>query len=346
MRRLGLIVRADSGGLGTQTYEMWRHLKPEATLLVTLPRPRGPIDLDRYPGAIRSDFRLKGSELNTDAIHLFVNACDVILSVESFYDPRLVNLARQHGVELVLYVNPELFPPNPPTEYQADRFYASSDWRADRLDVPLEVLPQPVALDRFDAPREATEAATFVHLPAPAMLDRNGTEALIDALPMVRFPSWLGVLNDERRDEFRRAYRGHRAERYVLIEWPFPQPPVDYPDLWAVGDCLVLPRRYGGTSLPMLEAAAAGMAVISTDVEPQRSWLPPELLCRVLRSREYAMKGGMVLVHQPDPSDLARVMNRLAASPEAMAEARASCRTWAESQSWEKLGPAWEAALR
>ena len=54
--KLGLWgARADAGGLAAVTHDFFVHMQPERTMVFDLgPVGRGPVHLDRYPGAVHS----------------------------------------------------------------------------------------------------------------------------------------------------------------------------------------------------------------------------------------------------------------------------------------------------
>jgi glycosyltransferase involved in cell wall biosynthesis len=46
------------------------------------------------------------------------------------------------------------------------------------------------------------------------------------------------------------------------------------------GGVLILPRKFGGQSLPMNEALASGMPIITTAISPNDKWLPEEWMVK------------------------------------------------------------------
>lgn len=340
MKRLGIVARADAGGLASQSLEVCRHLDPELVLLVDLgSRGRGPSIPGRY--ANHDVIRSTGPRLEPRKVRQFLSGVDVVFSIETFYDG-LVEEARARKVERVLSVNPELF--RGALDQHADRYLLPTPWRADRLPVTAEVLPQPVSLDRFDARvPERTDPPTFVHVPAPAMLDRNGTEAVLEAVSLTR-------------EAFRLLITGPVSSGYDGTTWSAGERatvemlPHTEREWWEVyppeAEALILPRRYGGLSLPMLEAAAAGMAVVTTDLEPQRQWFPHESLVPCPSATPVGMRGGRFPVHTVDALVLAARLDELARDALLRYRLGKEARAWAEENSWERWLPAWQRALR
>lgn len=333
MKRLGLIVRSDfGGGLANQSREAHRHLQPEETLVVLMgDRGRGTREQYEYydPAYVAQ---------HVATIEEFLSKIDVLLGIETFYEPLLVSRAKDLGVERVLYGNPELVNEHDPAE-QADRYIWPASW-GQPYPMDGEVLPWPCSTD-VTPRQEINWPPRFVHVGCPAMLDRNGTQVFEEAVRMCR--------SDDGRTYLRFGGNGGTAAGV--------SPPTD--DLWDLyrdADVLVLPRRYGCLSLPMLEAAAMGVPTLTTDLEPQHGWFAkwaPWLLINPGDARMESMKGSRihegktgVAVHSPNPADLALAMDRLAARADVLDALRVEVREWAEARSWEKLLPEWEAALR
>ena len=119
--RLGMIVRADDGGIGNQTHEIWRHLNPDVTVAVDFSRLSDamPQHYDRYPDATWTTWRGVGFPFDNKAAFRALETCDVVFSVETFYDMRLASTK----TPLVLYVNPELF-----RGYGSATYWAPTPW--------------------------------------------------------------------------------------------------------------------------------------------------------------------------------------------------------------------------
>lgn len=339
-KRLGLVVRSDfGGGLANQSYECWRWLAPDTTLVVLMgDRGRGtPERFERYDPAYLVHYLAADAQHNA-TIEEFLSKVDVVLSIETFYEPFLVNRAEQLGVERVLYANPELLNENDPAE-KADRYLWPAEW-VQEFPQPGEILPWPCSTD-IEPRTEINWPPRFVHVGCPAMLDRNGTQVVEEAAQLTRSTYDL-------------TFYGRACNR--LDGADYRDPPDDLWDLYRDADLLILPRRYGCLSLPMLEAAALGVPTLTTDLLPQSAWFAkwaPWLLVGSGDAKLFSMKGSQqsqgkpgVAVHQPSPAALAVAMDRLADRADVLDALRVEVRTWAEARSWAKLKPLWDAALR
>lgn len=325
MKRLGLIVRSDfGGGLANQTHEIWKRLEPDATLVILMgDKGRGTVErFQAYDPAFLVHYRREDLQA-FETMREFLSQIDVLVSVETFYEPFLVGTAHERGIERVLYANPELLNKDDPAE-MADRYLWPAEWLAP-FPVDGEILPWPCSTDVV--PRaEINWPPRFVHVGAPAFHDRNGELVVKQAAEFTDIPVEIAP--------------------YVDDHW----------DLYRDMDVLVLPRRYGCLSLTMLEAAAMGVPTLTTDLAPQNGWFgkwAPWLLIPHGDPTYRSMKGSQhhkgepgVGVFDPHPAHLALAMDRLAARADVLDALRVEVREWAEARSWDRLLPRWQEALR
>jgi glycosyltransferase involved in cell wall biosynthesis len=212
-----------------------------------------------------------------------------------------------------------------------------------------EILPMPVDRKRFRFTRRPSApfdgAPQFLHLAAPAMLDRNGTGLVAAALHHVRTPIRLktrglrtaaGPLGGEPSGLAEKETVGQVS----VAHWP---PSKLNIQLYDAADVLVLPRRYGGLSMPMLEAASLGMPVITLNVPPQSEWFPPDQLVPILaqNTQRDQMIGGRFEVYDARPEALADVIDRFATEPDLVARCSKLMDDWAETNSWDALRVHW-----
>jgi glycosyltransferase involved in cell wall biosynthesis len=118
-----------------------------------------------------------------------------------------------------------------------------------------------------------------------------------------------------------------------------------YPDRWSLyddADLLVLPRRYGGLCLPVLEAFASGVGVVMTDVEPQASTWPIIGVPTPAARRPVEMPCGPVPLSTVDPTVLARLLDEMVDDPEQIIAARYRARSFAVEHSWARLRSMYE----
>lgn len=344
--RLGLIVRMDNRGLGTQTWELYRHLKPDKTLAIDM-GPWSPYVVnhpERFPGAHTAPYDGHGGHLPDDAVEWILTDVDVLLTAETPYDHRIYALARERGVRTVCQPNPEFWRPTlDPNLPLPDLCANPSRWREDAM--PGVHLPHPVDRERLPF-RQRTEACRFLHIYGHAASnDRHGTELVLEALTYCRTKPDVTIrAQGQFAPPARRMARivsRRTAGRLHLVLGDLP----DYWSLYEGFDVLLACRRYGGLSLPIQEAASAGLVIIATDREPERFVLPPECLIPVASTRLHRYPGGPLPIESADPKALAAKIDELVSNPGLVAKLSAASDAYADSISWDTLLPRWEALL-
>jgi hypothetical protein len=180
---------------------------------------------------------------------------------------------------------------------------------------------------------------TFVHVAGRrAIGDRNGTDVLCDALRYLKATCHVRIVSQDGQ-----------------IKLPDILPPnvtVDvhqtgFKDRWQLYDgahVLVLPRIYGGLSLPVQEAMESGLAVLMTDCPPNREWPIVPIPASVGPSQR--TPGGHMRTHVCRARDVAHEMDRLSMNRDLVVEAQAAARTWASEHTWDILRPRYDEVLR
>lgn len=332
----GLIGRCDTGGLAALTREIHRHVHPARTLLVEVPDARrGDCSPDEYAHGqtYRTMFRGALPDLAID--WMTAEGIDQILSAETFYDDRLTLRAHQAGIRTVVYAMPELAPwEHNPREIRPRALMVPTGWRLDTLP-NAQLLPFPVARDRLPYKQRLGVRHLF-HPVGTEFHDRNGTNIFLAALPFV---STVGL---------RATILTHRPIQVpadTLVDVEVVQ--TDFVDYWEAYppdiDLLVLPRRYGGLSLPVQECAALGVPALMLQTDPYAS----EQFVTAIPStgaHNEPMKGAPregVPVHSADPRVLATAIDFLARDAE-YGKISDAADDWASTHDWDgPLGERW-----
>lgn len=342
--KVGALVRANGRGLHWQTLETARALDARV-LVVDVPNAsaeRFPTDPTAYPGAPVVTVQ-PGWRLPEHQVRAWLDGLDAVWTAETFYDARFAGWARDAGAVTAIHLNPEFFEPGGGWGIgtEVDAWWSATSWRREFLPAGLEVVPQPVAVDRFAPVEPHGSPCRFLHVAGKrALHDRNGTEALLAALPLLRRPCTVTIACQDAApvnvprlpDHVRVTLRGASALYWALYDGH---------------DALVLPRRYGGLCLPVGEAMAAGMAVLMPDVTPNREAWPVSTFPALGRKLE-RMPGGQVPVHRFEPAQIAAAMDQLA-DPLIRHGWQELSRNWAGEHSWTVQAPLWRgrfAALR
>lgn len=338
--RLGVIARAEDRGLGLQTWEFCRAMRPERVLLVDMGEHGGGFAMhpERYPGATVVRYE-RGQLVPEGLVREALEVLDVLFAVETFYDWRIPGWAADAGCATVCQVNPEFM--RPPAELPSvpTRWWAPTPWRLEHLPPGTRVVPVPVADDRFPfrAPPRGDGPLRALHVAGHrAMADRNGTQIVMAAaLRMSGVALTIATQDEARMGAPRPRDASVVIQRAVGRYW----------DLYRDQDALVLPRRYGGLCLPAQEAMASGLAVVMSDAEPQRSTWPVLTVASATGAPKHRCPGGRLALTNARPDQVALALNRLAREPERLAELQAGSLAWAEANRWSAMAPLYEREL-
>lgn len=327
--RVGLIARAENRGLGTMTWEWYRHVRPDRTLVVDMGElARGfAMHLDRYPDATVVPF--DGAQLPEAIVREWLDGLDVVYSAETFYDWHVCEWAEQAGVATVCHLMPEFFRHHNFDGPRPTAWWAPTSWRADVLPDGTRYVPVPVVV-RAKAPELEDRPTRWLHVAGHrAAMDRNGTTTVLQAVRLLRRPTSVTVSCQDGRLPM------SRPSPYVTLDVRLDAPD-DYWRLYDGFDLLVMPRRYGGLCLPVQEAMGSGLGVVMSDVPPNRDWPIVSVPAR-LGGRLQTPAGLLRLYDTPAPK-LAAVMDQLA-DPAARHEAQTAAAAWAADHSWDTLRP-------
>lgn len=334
--RIGLVARAEDRGLGIQSWEFARAMQPARTLLVDMGElARGfPVHRDRYPDATVVHY--DAGQLPEGQVREWLRGLDVVFSAETFYDWRLCRWAEEAGVASVCQLNPEFLRPVAELPARPTRWWAPTTWRIDALPPGTEVVPVPVADDRFPftVPERDGPVRVLHVVGHRAAADRNGTAVVLQAVARASGPMSVVLSTQDARIPLGRG-------RPAVVVTSRVGGLRDYWRLYEGFDVLVLPRRYGGLCLPVQEAMASGLAVVMSDTEPQRSTWPVRTVRTGLRSI-INTPAGRVPLAQVDPRSLARELDHLANNPADLEEAQRRSLAWAESHRWSVMRPLYE----
>jgi glycosyltransferase involved in cell wall biosynthesis len=337
--KIGLIARADNRGIGQTTWEFQRHMSPHRTLLIdgSVISSAFTQHLDRYPASSTIVHRYDHSGIPLATQREFLDGLDVVYLVETPYDYTLYETARAMGVRTVCHVNPEFYLhatnitlPHP------DVVWLPTTWHAEKIK-HARIIPAPVARDRLPL-RHITQANQFLHIIGQrAMRDRNGTLLLLRALRYVQ--TKVSIIMRSQSNIPRSSF-----PRNVTLDVRVGDTQ-DYAELYAEGDVMLLPRRYGGNCLVLHEALASGIPTMMPNCAPQNRMLAPDMLMPGRTGPPLRTQLGMIPTFDADPRRLASAIDRLTREPETVQRWSQWADECAESLSWTKLAPVYTEAL-
>lgn len=351
--RLGLIARADNSGLGIQTWEFYKHMKPAETLLVDISKlNRNRQYYNRYLDNLTQI--AIGIPTPTEIEH-FLNDVDVVFIAEAAYNPLLYTMAREKGVKTAVQYNYEfmdwLVNPDYP---KPDMLIAPSKWHykdvqnwCDANGVQHVYLHCPVNRQLL-VKRDIRQARNFLHVAGrSAAHDRNGTEIVIQAAKYLKTEAKITVHFQGEQGLPHQAthtvghYQAMAKSEGVLDKNLFirQQEYDNYPDIYHGFDVMVLPRRYGGNCLPMNEALSCGMPVIMPNISPNYELLPGNWLVPAHETTTFTPRTEVQL-HTISPMMLAQKIDYFYnMSESAMWYENLHADKISSSISWETLGP-------
>lgn len=355
--KLGLIARADNSGLGMQTWEFYRHMEPEKTMVVDISKLNGNKQyLDRYPHNAEV---IHGIPTAPD-IDKFLDGLDVVFIAEAAYNPYIYVKSKELGVKIANQYNYEFFDWfGTAPEVMPDLFIAPSMWNFATVNAYVNHCNQHLGanightylhcpVNRKALPfREIKQARTFLHVAGrSAAYDRNGTETVIraskylqtDAQIIIHFQGEQGLGHQATNtiaDYVELLAKDGDEEKVTIEQIEFE----NYADVYAQGDVLLLPRRYGGNCLPLNEALSTGMPVIMTDISPNNQFLPTKWLIPATPKETFHTRPNVTVdVYGADPVHLARRIDKFYNMDEAdMIIQNLQANNIAESISWDNM---------
>lgn len=330
---IGLLARQDNTGLGTQTFEFYRHMKPAKTWVIDISRLNGFKQYpERYPDAWNTTQGFPG----WPAIDDFLKGLDAVFIVETPYNYDLIKRANELGVKIVLQYNWEfldyLSDPNLP---KPDLFAPGTKWHFDEL--PFEnkkILPVPIARDVLPFVRK-TKFKRFLHIAGrPAVHDRNGTNTVIEAASLVKSDAEIVIRVQQDLESY-----GKLPDNIKVVQ----QDIVNYHEAYDGGDVLLMPRRYGGLCLPVQEALSCGMPVIMGDNTPY-DFSPSEELWKLPAEKiGELMTRTMIDIYQVGAQALADKIDEFASFDSSRAQFESILADqMAQRQSWKALKPVYD----
>lgn len=335
--RVGLIARADRTGLATQTWEFWRNMQPHKTLVIN---PTWIGHGQRVDESMYTDYMIMDSKpypetamVKDPVVDAFLDDLDVIFTCETPYNWYLYKRAQERGVKTVCQFNFE-FLDAPGTHIEPDLWAAPSLWRWDDVPYANKVyLPVPVNRDAL-VYRRRTELHRILHTAGTvAIHNRNGTDLLLEAMDLLPTDVDVNLHLRSHRGWPGRLPRGVYQSSGVMDR---------YFDMYdGEEDAFFIPRKFGGLCLPLNEAAACGMPVIMSNVEPQNLFLPADALLDAREVTEFMAKC-MIGVYETTPQLIADKIVELYKNPELVAKLSDASNDYADSISWERMRPVYE----
>lgn len=309
-KKLAIIARMDHSGLGHQTRDLVRLLDPYLVVLVDFTfYNKFKQHPEWYEG--RNTTRINGF-IKDHEVERIAQQVDYILTAETFYNNRFIELAHKHNAITLSQINYEFFEPLMNRNLLIpDRILMPSYWHLEdmqKMTSPHRTiyLPPPTFVEDFHEIKEMninrTGKRRFLHIAGKvAAHDRAGTLDLLSALQFCKSDFEL-VIKVQSGDVPR------TADPRVVIDTSNPE---DEKDLYRDFDAMIHPRRYAGLNLPMNEALASGLPVIMTNISPNNCILPTHWLVPATVKNSFFART-KIDVYSSSPMHLAMKIDELA----------------------------------
>jgi hypothetical protein len=316
---IGLVGRDNDKGLGLLTEEYRKRLNVTKVLVKNCPASHR-----RKRICPKPDTRYVN---NPDrAAARWVRGFDTLFVLEFAVHPNLFLQARRQGIYSVLKVNYEFLPESLPE--LPDLFMCSSSLNMEMTPYENKLLiPDPVDTNGIPF-RQRTRAITFVHNAGRFGTQfANCTPEVLAAIPLVKNPNVRFIVRSQKEITFKVDDPRIRYEGAVS----------DYRELYTEGDVFVMPQKFRATSLPIQEAMAAGMPVMTTDMQPFNEFCP-----FLLKPDSQQVLTGLplrrsVVSHLVAPKTIATAIDSIAESN--IESYSCLAREYANSISWDVLIP-------
>lgn len=333
MSTLGMVVRDDLGGLGNLTYDVFKNVRPEVTVIVQARPCRGTPRTEVF-NEPWTEVIYTANPMTRQQWRNIAPRADTWWTAETWYCNEAERVIKAAGKRSILYAMPELF-----NGSQADEVWNPTRYLSDRRRLS-DVMDWPTTPPSVW--RERTSVKRLLHLSGGAQYDRNGTEIFIDAMRQVTEPCEVMLHQPDETHQLDLStigLPGHVTVRQSLDYFNT----MDEAYEWA--DVLVIPRRYAGLCLPAFEAFGHGCLVMMSDTDPQCDW--PIVPVQAIPMPPARMRGGAVPMVTVDPSMLARrIESLLTADPVAIGRQSREGRAWSETRSWDMMRSMWTWRLK
>lgn len=273
-------------------------------------------------------------------IQAWLRQLDAILFFETPFDWTVIPRCRNMGVRTYIMPMYECTPERIP--HQPDRWLCPSlldveyfkQFSHEFIEVPV---PQGIVWQQRSC------AKRFLHNGGHLGLrGHKGTLEILQAMRYVKSSITLTVRSQDEAGLDRLLSQVQAASRDQRIHFTYGTIP--YEDLFTGHDVFIMAEKYNGLSLPLREARASGMIVMTSDRFPMNTWLPQWPLIPVSHFNKERVGGPYMYYDEAvlDPQVIARQIDLVADSGWGRIEEYSrEGAIWAREMSWENLKPKW-----
>lgn len=323
--RIGLIARADNSGLGMLSWEFYNHFREYFTKVLIINNGA----YQPFPERFDQANYFSVGDLNSNRIEKFLKDLDILLAIETPYNWFFFSLAKYMKVKTVLI--PMFECNDKPLESYPDLIACPSrlDYKSfENESSKLEIIPLPINRARVRY-RKRKKALIFKHhVGHGGLADRTGINDLLKTIPLVK--SRVSFIINSQID-IGKVYDTRVEVRKGNIR--------NYWDLWNEGDVFLFPTNQEMISMPLNEALASGMPVLTTEFDFFKEQLPTDWLIKPKEIRSIKLHKRSLNYAFLDPKMISDKIDEWAGRD--IAEDSEMANEIAEKMSWEKLRPRW-----
>jgi hypothetical protein len=335
--RVGSVVWTTAQGLGNLAFDFYKHGVITDVLMMEHKSRDNRFDL--YPNGIK----LVGKPFHRDRrVVEWLKNIDVMLFFETPFDWEFPTFCNSLGVKTAIMTMYEWMPKNPPCWFDLTlcpslldhRYYPTGTY------IPVPVPDEIPYVERTTSKRFLVNGGNL------GFNNGRGTKELLASLRYVRRDIPITIRAQD-GTELRKKLRQYPfVERLPNVKIEVGTKP--YLELWDGYDVLIASERYNGLSLPLQEARAAGMFVLTTDRFPTNTWLPMSKYINIpVRDVSLGSVGGTyndIEISEIDPASIADSIHQVYGQD--ISEYSRSSIAWRESMSWDVLKPKYIEALQ
>lgn len=331
--RIGMICYATAQGLGYLAKSFYDGGIVTDVMVYRHPGGKAKSHMEWYP---KGTHELVSKPFVGEKIERFLDDIDAILFFETPFDWKFPQRCRERGVKTVIMPMYEWFLETPPHRF--DLFLNPSALDQQYFPKGIHI---PVPVDREWKLR--THATKWLHNAGNiGHRGHKGTLELLKAMKYVKSPVDLTVRCQYKAglDRLIKEADCGRDKRITFVPEEIP-----YNDLFAHHDVMVTPEKFNGLSLPLQEAFASGLMVVTTDRFPTNTWLPKEPLIPVSKIERAQVMPGHKMFDEcvVRPVDIAAVID-FWYGKEISSYSQAGLE-YATQNSWDALRSRYQAAL-
>jgi hypothetical protein len=230
---------------------------------------------------------IQSRSIDGEAVERFLDDVDVVLFFETPFDWAFANRCHERGVKTVIIPMYEWFLERPPHKF--DLFINPS--LLDQKYFPEGIhIPIPVENHITWSPRK--NAVKFLHNAGNiGSKNHKGTLELLKSLAFLTMPIDLTIRCQKPEGMYkliREAALPKNCVQPTIVTGEIPREQL-FDDQY---DVYIAPEKYNGLSLPLQEAFASGMMVMTTNRFPANTWLPTAPLIPASMTRITQVMGG------------------------------------------------------